>query len=53
MGAATEEGSISGADLRYIQSLMGYNSSETTEIYTHITQKAREKFCRPLDFLEI
>ena len=42
-----------GMDLRYIQNLLGHNSSETTEIYTHITQKAREKLCSPLDFLEI
>ncbi|MCB0841360.1 MAG: tyrosine-type recombinase/integrase [Bacteroidetes bacterium] len=41
-----------GMDLRYIQILLGHNSSKTTEIYTHITQKAREKLCSPLDFLE-
>ncbi|MEM7375006.1 MAG: site-specific integrase [Bacteroidota bacterium] len=42
-----------GMDLRYIQSLLGHKSPETTEIYTHITQKAREKLCSPLDFLDI
>ncbi len=42
-----------GMDLRYIQTLLGHNSSETTEIYTHITSKAREKLCSPLDFLDI
>jgi len=42
-----------GMDLRYIQSLLGHSSSETTEIYTHITQKARNKLYSPLDFLDI
>jgi site-specific recombinase XerD len=40
-------------DLRYIQSLLGHNSSETTGIYTHITKKARGKLYGPLDFLDI
>ena len=42
-----------GMDLRYIQALLGHSSSETTEIYTHITKKARAQFCNPLDFLHI
>ncbi|MEA2053796.1 MAG: tyrosine-type recombinase/integrase [Candidatus Thermoplasmatota archaeon] len=29
----------SGVDLRYIQELLGYKSSKTTEIYTHASNK--------------
>ena len=42
-----------GTDIRYIQEVLGHSSSETTEICTHITQKARAQFCSPLDFLDI
>ena len=41
----------SGTDLRYIQTLLGHNSSKTTEIYTHITPYALDKIQSPLDSL--
>lgn len=40
-----------GADLRYIQNLMGHSSSRTTEMYTHITTKGLEQLTSPLDKL--
>jgi integrase/recombinase XerD len=38
-----------GVDLRYIQNLLGHNSSKTTEIYTHITTKGLDRLASPLD----
>jgi integrase/recombinase XerD len=43
----------SGTDLRYIQSLLGHESSKTTEIYTHITTKGFDQITSPLDRLNI
>lgn len=42
-----------GTDLRYIQSLLGHNSSKTTEIYTHVTNKALNKIKSPIEDIEI
>jgi site-specific recombinase XerD len=39
----------SGVDLRYIQEILGHNSSKTTEIYTHVSKKTLGKIINPLD----
>lgn len=41
----------SGVDLRYIQSLLGHESSKTTERYTHVTTTGLRKIISPLDSL--
>lgn len=41
----------SGIDLRYIQELLGHESSKTTEIYTHVTEKSIANIQSPLDKL--
>ncbi len=41
----------SGTDLRYIQEILGHNSSRTTEIYTHVSRKSIQNIASPFDDL--
>lgn len=40
-----------GTDLRYIQEILGHKSSKTTEIYTHVSNKAIQNIKSPFDDL--
>ncbi len=40
-----------GTDLRYIQEILGHNSSKTTEIYTHVSTHSIQKIVSPFDTL--
>jgi len=42
-----------GVDLRYIQTLLGHNSSLTTEIYTHVAINHIKNIQSPLDSLNL
>jgi integrase/recombinase XerD len=43
----------SGTDLRYIQEILGHNSSRTTEIYTHVTLHSIQNIRNPFDDLDL
>ena len=40
-----------GTDLRFIQKIMGHNSSKTTEIYTHVSMAHMQEIKSPFDSL--
>jgi len=40
-----------GIDIRYIQTILGHESSKTTEIYTHVSNKSLANIKSPLDVI--
>jgi site-specific recombinase XerD len=43
----------SGTDIRYIQKLLGHESSRTTEIYTHVSRRQLEGIKSPYEDLDL
>ena len=40
-----------GIDIRYIQTILGHESTKTTEIYTHVSKKSLNNISSPLDVI--